>query len=300
MRCVLFAILLLLTCIPHSETVAKRLKITKQGVPPDNCHVPSIPCAQHGANQSGDSERVAGMIKGQFDGYSHKYCKGDSDNWQSLTERDHAIVGDDLARALGVRAGDAILDYGSGCGSKIRRINNLGACGYGVDLSCSSVKHAASHSKYKSVNKYCCTDAVPFVQGIPTDVFDGVMSFGSLQYSWTYLIRIHPEKKGDFWLPLFCDTVWALVHGTKPHRKVVLSGLLGGLIKRSHFQSCIQKWQSIHAAVRISASYPRQSDFHHQKAGERYWGKRSKIPSRDPNATMYDASFTAILSKQYL
>ena len=135
------------------------------------------------------------------------------------------------------------------------RINRYGACGYGVDVSCKSVDYAASQVPQE--NKYCCSDALTFVPQIPTDAFDGVMSFGSLQISIEKYEEAHPENQGGFWLPLFCSTIWDLVRSTKPHRKVVLSAFLSGRITRDDFQTCMREWQSLHTTVKVNVSFIR-------------------------------------------
>eukprot|EP00667_Euglena_gracilis_P034238 EG_transcript_58603 len=58
--------------------------------------------------------------KGFFDNYAKDKCQQNRDNWRELSQKEHLIIAQDMFEMIQPRSTDYVLDWGSGCGTKLR------------------------------------------------------------------------------------------------------------------------------------------------------------------------------------
>eukprot|EP01006_Ploeotia_vitrea_P009367 TRINITY_DN21971_c0_g1_i1.p1 TRINITY_DN21971_c0_g1~~TRINITY_DN21971_c0_g1_i1.p1 ORF type:complete len:533 (-),score=87.98 TRINITY_DN21971_c0_g1_i1:526-2124(-) len=139
-----------------------------------------------------------------------KTCKLGGDDWKDFSPVEHNICAEDMFTAIKLKPDDYLLDWGTGCGTKLRFAEEYyGAYGLGIDFAPDPVDFAQSVLKH---SKACQADGTR-LKFLKNETFDHVISFGGLMYIW----RGTPEKDTQ----VLCETLSTLLRLIKPGGYVI-------------------------------------------------------------------------------
>eukprot|EP00906_Rhabdomonas_costata_P028608 RCo040490 len=194
------------------------------------------------------------MVK--YDGYARKSCAKGKDLFAALTSEEHARVAETIFRAAGVGRGQLVLDWGCGCGTKLRYLEErLGGCGIGIDLSHVAAAFAQAHLNH---SKVCSGDgsALPW---IPDGAVDHVVSFGSLYHLYYFAAP----------LERYCNGLAELVRVTRPGGTVFVGCNLHNP-PEAYLRNCTLELQR-RMRVHLDVTIVREWNFWNGTLGEAYF-----------------------------
>ena len=189
-------------------------------------------------------------------------CDRHGDNWNDLRLKDHETMARKVFTVLKVVPGQAILDWGCGCGFKLRYgAQHFSIRGLGLDAVPQSVEYAASHMPPGSRLAFCAGDGSNLTW-LADDTFDHTITTGALHHLY---LPEEPQRTE----PVFCATWMDLFRVTRPGGWVLASSNLW----RPPRQVYLNCWR------RLVARYGPQDrpkfyndwDFWDHKAGAAYW-----------------------------
>eukprot|EP01065_Artemidia_motanka_P022576 TRINITY_DN26773_c0_g1_i1.p1 TRINITY_DN26773_c0_g1~~TRINITY_DN26773_c0_g1_i1.p1 ORF type:complete len:430 (+),score=52.60 TRINITY_DN26773_c0_g1_i1:69-1358(+) len=101
--------------------------------------------------------------------------------WHRVGLDDHRAILGVISKLLGVKRGETVFDWGSGCGHKLRFLHDeLGVNGFGLDVSELSVRYALENTTKD--NHFCRANGVRTKEWMPENYFDHALSFGSVYH----------------------------------------------------------------------------------------------------------------------
>eukprot|EP01001_Neometanema_parovale_P004815 NODE_1711_length_1632_cov_43.522200_g1631_i0.p1 GENE.NODE_1711_length_1632_cov_43.522200_g1631_i0~~NODE_1711_length_1632_cov_43.522200_g1631_i0.p1 ORF type:complete len:278 (+),score=10.41 NODE_1711_length_1632_cov_43.522200_g1631_i0:300-1133(+) len=166
--------------------------------------------------------RVLHGVARKYSGYALWNCAIDRDNWQLFNKEDHRAIASNILKRIGATPGDFILDWGAGCGTKVRFHERSGptSAGFGIDISEVSVWFANRFPKTRSC--FCHGDGAR-IDWLPSATFDHVISFGAVYHLFNSSAYEPPADPVEF-DPTLCNTVSELLRVVKPGGFVLLDG----------------------------------------------------------------------------
>eukprot|EP00758_Cryptobia_borreli_P003804 Tbor_TRINITY_DN3994_c0_g1::TRINITY_DN3994_c0_g1_i2::g.815::m.815 len=100
--------------------------------------------------------------------------------WHRVTIDDHHKILHNIVKISGIKRGETVFDWGSGCGHSMNFLyNEYNVTGVGIDVSSKTIEYAIRNTTSK--NLYCVADGTQ-LEWIPNNSFDHVISFGSIYH----------------------------------------------------------------------------------------------------------------------
>eukprot|EP01065_Artemidia_motanka_P048476 TRINITY_DN7813_c0_g1_i2.p1 TRINITY_DN7813_c0_g1~~TRINITY_DN7813_c0_g1_i2.p1 ORF type:complete len:416 (+),score=148.85 TRINITY_DN7813_c0_g1_i2:100-1248(+) len=144
--------------------------------------------------------------------------------WHRVSLEDHMNILKVIVGLLGVKRGDHVYDWGSGCGHKLRHLaEQYGTTGFGLDVSEKSVHYALVNTT--SANHFCRANGARTETWMPENYFSHALSFGSVYHVYNRTV--------------FCDVIRSMVRVVRAGGSVYNGWTDNSEFRRADVAACL-------------------------------------------------------------